>query len=153
MERAHVKPKEATFVLSAPSVIERFIELPKTSNRLLPEVVQLQVEAMPLLKFEDPVCDYTVKNQSSQQTHVGVTISSNAEVERSVVRFADSGFQIASVTSSIQASSHFLDEIRQQSSRGIDLFVLASDQRLEVLALHEDRGPCESYGIDPGFRK
>ena len=139
MERAHVKPKEATLVLSAPSVIERFIELPKTSNRLLPEVVQLQVEAMPLLKFEDPVCDYTVKNQSSQQTHVGVTISSNAEVERSVVRFADSGFQIASVTSSIQATSHFLDEIRQQSSRVIELFVLASDQRLEVLALHEDQ--------------
>ncbi|MEC7678097.1 MAG: hypothetical protein VX694_02415, partial [Planctomycetota bacterium] len=44
MERAHVKPKEVTLVLSAPSVIERFIELPKTSNRLLPEVVQLQVE-------------------------------------------------------------------------------------------------------------
>ena len=139
MDRAHVKPKQATLVLSAPSVIERFLELPKTSNRLLPEVVQLQVEAMPLLKFEDPVFDYSVKNQSFQQTHVGVTISSGAEVGRSVVRFADVGFQIASVTSSIQASSHFLDEIRQQGSRGIDLFVLASDQRLEILALHDDQ--------------
>ena len=130
-------PNSAVLILSAPLVIERSISLPKTSPAALPSIVQLQVEAMPLLSMVDPVVDYSVQPSQGSRTFVDVTISSAAAINDNVRMLEESGFAISSVTSCLHALIASIDHVLKFDKNEFDLIVLASNRSIEVIALEE----------------
>ncbi|MDA9840451.1 hypothetical protein N9C08_01315 [Rubripirellula sp.] len=134
LNRLGWKTREAILVLSSPMVIERSINLPKTSKATLPNVVQLQVEAMPLLKMQDPVIDYSVQKKKDSGLTVDVTISSQVSVHKNVESLNQAGLSIASVTSSAQSLKSSLALFTKDVDEPMDLLVVASDRRVEVIA-------------------
>ena len=138
LKRLGWKPATAVLVLSPPLVIERSLVLPKTSPSTLPAVVQLQVEAMPLLKLKEPVFDYGVQSMQGESTLVDVTVSSRDAIDENVNALQQSGFSITSVTSCFHALTTLADHLLG-SENDCELLVLASDRRVDVIAFQNSR--------------
>ncbi len=134
-----LRAKDAAVALSSPLVIQRHLTLPKTRKSDLPAVVQLQVEAMPLIRCEDFVCDYALQSQTKEQTNVSVLISSRSALQSNVLTIEQSGFRVESVTSASNAIVSFLRHALPQSLARCDLVVLGSDRRIELVALRDSQ--------------
>ena len=131
------KPSTAAVILSSPSLIDRSLSLPPTRLASLPSVVQLQVEAMPMLKLQDTLCDFSIHRSDKGSMELGVAITSEATVNRIVAELGQSGFRVQSVTSA--AHSMLTATKRIPGNEKFNLFVLASDRRIDLMAVRDGK--------------
>lgn len=137
LQRLGWRPSLATVILSSPSIIDRSLTLPRTPQAALPGVVQLQVEAMPMLKFQNPVCDFSVHRSDRQTMDLGVAITSESTVNQVVSRLGQSGFGVQSVVSVAHTMLSAIQHIPGKEQ--FNLFLLASDRRIDLMAVQDGK--------------
>ena len=137
LERLGWKPSSAMVILSSPSIIDRPLTLPRTPHAALPGVVKLQVEAMSMLKFQNPVCDFSVHRSDRQTMDLAVAITSESTVNQVVTRLGQSGFGVQSVVSVAHTMLTAIQHIPGKDQ--FNLFLLASDRRIDLMAVQDGK--------------